>query len=54
MFFNVNKCKILHIGKENPNFDYQMEDKDGTIKNLMVVNCEKDLNWNLCSRQSQV
>ena len=21
MFFNVNKCKILHIGKENPNFD---------------------------------
>ena len=43
MFFNVNKCKILHIGKENPNFEYQMEDKDGTIKNLTVVNCEKDL-----------
>ena len=36
MFFNVNKCKILHIGKENPDFDYQMTDKD-------AVNCEKDL-----------
>ena len=43
MFFNVNKCKILHIGKENPNFDYEMEDEDGSITNLTVVNCEKDL-----------
>ena len=43
MLFIVNKCKILHIGKENPNFDYEMEDKDGSITNLTVVNCEKDL-----------
>lgn len=43
MFFNVNKCKILHIGKENPKFDYQMTDKDGSVTNLIVVNCEKDL-----------
>ena len=43
MFFNVNKCKILHIGKDNPQFEYQMEDKDGNVKNLTVVNCEKDL-----------
>ena len=43
MFFNVDKCKILHIGKDNPNFDYQMEDKDGNSTNLIVVNCEKDL-----------
>ena len=43
MFFNVDKCTILHIGKDNPNFDYQMEDKDGNSTNLIVVNCEKDL-----------
>ena len=43
MFFSVNKCKILHIGKDNPQFDYQMKDKDGNVKNLTVVNCEKDL-----------
>ena len=42
MFFSVDKCKILHIGKDNPNFDYQMEDKDGNSTNLIVVNCEKD------------
>ena len=43
MFFNVDKCKILHIGKENPKFDYQMTDKDGNVKNLLEVECEKDL-----------
>ena len=43
MFFNVDKWKILHIGKDNPNFDYQMEDKDGNSTNLIVVNYEKDL-----------
>ena len=43
MFFNVNKCKILYIGKDDPQFDYQMEDNDGNVKNLTVVNCEKDL-----------
>ena len=25
MFFNVDKCKILHICKDTPHFDYQME-----------------------------
>ena len=39
MFFDVNKCKSLHISKENPKFDYQMEDKDNTY----VVYCEKDI-----------
>ena len=43
MYFNVDKCKILHIGKDNPNFDYQIEDKDGNSTNLIVVNCEKYL-----------
>ena len=47
MFFNVDKCKILHIGKDNPNFDYQMEDKDGNSRNLTMVNCEKDLGVNV-------
>ena len=46
MFFNLDKCKILHIGKDNPNFDYQMEDKNGNSSNstnLIVINCGKDL-----------
>ena len=43
MFFNVDKCNILHIRKGNPNFDYQMEDKGGNSRNLIVVNCEKGL-----------
>ena len=28
VFLIINKCKILYIGKENPKFDYQMEDED--------------------------
>ena len=51
MFFNVDKCKILHIGKDNPNFDYQMKDKDGNSTNLIAAKCEKDENEKKRSRR---
>jgi len=38
MLFNVDKCKVMHIGKENPNLSYYMKGKQ-----LEDVNQEKDL-----------
>jgi len=38
MLFNVDKCKVMHIGKEKQNLSYYM---DG--KRLEDVNQEKDL-----------
>ena len=38
MEFNVKKCKIMHCGKTNPKFDYNI---DGTI--LEKVEAERDV-----------
>ena len=38
MEFNKDKCKIMHIGKNNPNFEYHMEGKK-----LTCVEYEKDI-----------
>ena len=38
MLFNVDKCKVMHIGKENQNLSYYMDGKQ-----LEDVNQEKDL-----------
>ena len=38
MKFNIEKCKIMHVGKNNPQFDYYMA---GT--KLKVVEEEKDI-----------
>ena len=43
MFFNVDKCTVMYIGKNNPRFDYEMSDKQGNVKCLKVVDREKDL-----------
>ena len=43
MLFNVDKCKVMHIGKDNPRFEYEMSDNNGNIKVLKSVDCEKDL-----------
>ena len=32
--FNANKCKVLHIGNNNPRFDYEMTDKNYNIQLL--------------------
>ncbi|CAM4607019.1 unnamed protein product [Lepidochelys olivacea] len=38
MKFNVDKCKVMHIGKNNPNYKYNMMGA-----NLATTNQEKDL-----------
>ena len=38
MLFNVSKCKVLHVGRNNPEFAYKM---NGV--NLQSINEEKDL-----------
>ena len=43
LFFNANKCKVLHIGNNNPRFDYEMTDKNYNKVNIKVVDHEKDL-----------
>ena len=42
LYFNVDKCKVLHIGRNNPCLDYKMNVNDSTCK---VKECkeEKDL-----------
>ena len=42
-FFNANKCKVFHIGNNNPRFDYEMTDKNYNKVNIKVVDHEKDL-----------
>ena len=41
--FNVKKCKVLHIGKNNSNCRYSMPDKDGNYIYVEPVQTEKDL-----------
>jgi len=40
--FNSSKCKVIHLGKHNPNYDYFMKD-DTTVNLLESVQSEKDL-----------
>ena len=41
MLFNVAKCKVMHIGRDNPRFEYEMTDKEGNTKVLKSVEIEK-------------
>ena len=46
MKFNSKKCKILHLGKNNPNYEYHMT--EGNVVNpLGITTCEKDLGINI-------
>ena len=47
MIFNVEKCKVMHLVKNNPRFEYEMTDKDGNTKVLKLVEMEKDLGVNV-------
>ena len=46
LHFNGSKCKVLHLGKNNPCFNYTIED-DNIIKDLEVTVLEKDLGVNI-------
>lgn len=41
---NLSKCHIMHLGKNNRNFEYDIPDKhNNTRRTLSVTTCEKDL-----------
>ena len=42
LHFNGSKCKVLHLGRNNPCYKYTIED-DNVIKDLEVTVLEKDL-----------
>ena len=44
--FNINKCKVLHLGHNNPQFNYTMRDGENQIT-LDKTICEKDLGVNI-------
>ena len=44
--FNGSKCKVLHLGKNNPMYKYTIND-NGVIKELEVTDNEKDLGVNI-------
>ena len=46
MNFNAKKCKVMHLGKNNPNYVYTMKDGDAT-RELETSECEKDLGVNI-------
>jgi hypothetical protein len=42
LYFNIDKCKVMHAGKQNPEIEYKMKLKDGTGTLSSCVE-EKDL-----------
>ena len=40
--FNGTKCKVLHVGRNNPHYKYTIEE-NGIIIDLKVTVCEKDI-----------
>ena len=43
LFFNLQKCKVVHLGINNPCWEYKMTDKCGKIVAIYEVQREKDL-----------
>ena len=43
MKFHPAKCKVMHMGKDNPKKDYQMKSSDGKLHTLEETEVEKDL-----------
>ena len=44
--FNADKCKVLHVGPNNPEHQYSMESR-GTRSVLLSTELEKDLGVNM-------
>ena len=44
--FNSKKCKILHLGKNNPKHKYIIKEGD-KLSTLEETKCEKDLGVNI-------
>ena len=44
--FNITKCKVLHLGHNNPQHDYTIRDREDLIV-LAKTTCEKDLGVNI-------
>jgi len=40
LYFNVSKCKVMHIGKKNPKHDYIMKGQDD--KDFVISECESE------------
>ena len=40
--FNTSKCNMMHLGKNNPQYEYTMSDGD-QLQTLNTTHCEKDL-----------
>ena len=43
LFFNANKCKLLHIRNNNPRFEYEMTDKNYNKVNIKLLIMRKIL-----------
>ncbi|MCA9388013.1 MAG: hypothetical protein KC653_03115 [Candidatus Andersenbacteria bacterium] len=45
MKFNVDKCKVMHVGRSNKKstHEYTMKDEQGSIRTLSVTRVERDL-----------
>ena len=43
LHFNIDKCKVMHLGRSNNNFDYTMVDCTDTNKTISACTEEKDL-----------
>ena len=43
LFFNLKKCKVMHLGINNPCWEYKMTNKCGKVVTIYEVEREKDL-----------
>ena len=43
LLYNPSKCKVMHIGVNNPGTNYTMTSQDGIVHVLESVNEEKDI-----------
>ena len=43
LYFNVTKCKVMHIGRKNKDADYKMKVDEDECRSVAKYNEEKDL-----------